>query len=89
MMWKDYFLLILFTGLRRMEAASLRWNYVDFKAKTFTVQDTKNREIHTLPMSDFLYELLWQRKRFKTSEFVFPSPSRTGHVIEPRKPCLK
>ena len=56
-MWKDYFLLILFTGLRRMEAASLRWPDIDFKAKTFTVQDTKNREIHTLPMTDFLYEL--------------------------------
>lgn len=89
MMWKDYFLLILFTGLRRMEAASLRWTDVDFKAKTFTVQDTKNREIHTLPMTDFLYELLWRRKQFKTSEFVFPAPSKTGHIMEPRKAMLK
>ncbi len=89
MMWKDYFLLILFTGLRRMEAASLCWNDVDFKAKTFTVQDTKNREIHTLPMSDFLYDLLWRRKQFKSSEFVFPAPSKTGHVMEPRKAMLK
>ncbi|CDZ79330.1 Putative prophage CPS-53 integrase [Legionella massiliensis] len=54
-MWKDYFLLILYTGLRRMEAASLSWKDIDFQAKTFTVQDTKNREIHTLPMSDVLY----------------------------------
>ncbi len=89
MMWKDYFLLILFTGLRRMEAASLNWNDVDFKAKTFTVQDTKNREIHTLPMSDFLYELFWRRKQFRSNEFVFPSPSQTGHIMEPRKAMLK
>ncbi len=72
-----------------MEAASLRWNDVDFKAKTFTVQDTKNREIHTLPMSDFLYELFWRRRQFKVSEFVFPAPSQTGHIIEPRKAMLK
>lgn len=89
MMWKDYFLLILFTGLRRMEAASLNWSDVDFKAKTFTVQDTKNREIHTLPMSDFLYELFWRRKQFRTNEFVFPSSSQAGHIMEPRKAMLK
>lgn len=89
MMWRDYFLLILFTGLRRMEAASLPWKDIDFKARTFTVQDTKNREIHTLPMSDFLYELFLRRKQFKTSEFVFPAPSKTGHIMEPRKAMLK
>ncbi len=89
MMWKDYFLLILFTGLRRMEAASLCWSDIDFKARTFTVQDTKNREVHTLPMTDFLYELFQRRKQFKTNEFVFPAPSRSGHVIEPRKAMLK
>jgi integrase len=89
MMWRDYFLLILFTGLRRMEAASLPWKDIDFKARTFTVQDTKNREIHTLPMSDFLYELFLRRKQVKTSEFVFPAPSKTGHIMEPRKAMLK
>lgn len=40
-----------------MEAASLPWKDIDFKARTFTVQAPENREIHTLPMSDFLYEL--------------------------------
>ncbi|VEG92508.1 tyrosine-type recombinase/integrase [Legionella spiritensis] len=89
MMWKDYFLLILFTGLRRMEAASLLWRDIDFKAKTFTVQDTKNREVHTLPMSDFLYELFLRRKQFKSNEYVFPAPSRTGHIVEPRKAMLR
>ncbi|MGQ3888241.1 tyrosine-type recombinase/integrase [Legionella sp. CNM-1927-20] len=89
MMWKDYFLLILFTGLRRMEAASLCWQDIDFKAKTFTVQDTKNRETHILPLTDFLYDLFLRRKQFKTNEFVFPAPSRTGHVVEPRKAMLK
>lgn len=38
-MWKDFFLLVLFMGLRRMEADSLSWKDVYFKAKTFTVHD--------------------------------------------------
>ncbi|MCK1859829.1 hypothetical protein MXE00_15930, partial [Legionella pneumophila] len=41
------------------------------------------------PMSDFLYELFLRRKQFKMNEFVFPSPSKTGHVIDPRKAMLK
>lgn len=40
-------------------------------------------------MSDFLYELFLRRKQFKTSEFVFPAPSKTGHIMEPRKAMLK
>jgi integrase len=31
---RDYFMLIMLTGLRRQEAASLRWDQVDLKAKT-------------------------------------------------------
>ena len=72
-----------------MEAASFPWKDIDFKARTFTVQDTKNREIHTLPISDFLYELFLRRRQFKTSAFVFPAPSKTGHIMEPRKAMLK
>ena len=89
MMWRDYFLLILFTGMRRMEAASILWKDIDFKSKTFTLLDTKNRESHTLPMSNFLCDLFDRRKKFKTSEYVFPAKSRTGHILEPRKAMLK
>ena len=57
---KDYLLLILFSGLRRQEAATLKWEQVDLAAKTIKILDTKNHEPHTLPLSDFLYDLLAQ-----------------------------
>ncbi|HHF7348592.1 TPA: tyrosine-type recombinase/integrase [Legionella feeleii] len=85
LLWHDYFLLLLFTGMRKMEAASLRWDDIDLKSKTITLQDTKNHEIHTLPMSDFVYELMERRSRSKTSEFVFPAESKTGYIYEPKK----
>src|SRR3990167_1958081 len=88
-MWQDYFLFVLFTGLRRQEAASLSWETVDMKAKTFTLQDTKNRESHTLPMSDFIFKLFQRRKKAMTNEFVFSSHGEIGHVIDPRKAMLK
>ncbi|HHI9467965.1 TPA: tyrosine-type recombinase/integrase [Legionella anisa] len=88
-MWRDYFLLILFTGMRKTETASIRWNDVDFESKTFTLQDTKNRDSHTLPMSDFIYDLFARRNQFKSSDFVFPAKSKAGHIQEPKKVVLK
>lgn len=85
----DYLLLILFTGLRRTEAATLRWENIDFKAKSFTVLETKNHEQHTLPLSNFLYDLLMKRYEDAYSEFVFPGDGKRGYIIEPRKTMNK
>jgi len=40
---RDYMLLLLYTGLRKMEAARLKWPDIDFKAKTFTFIPEKKR----------------------------------------------
>lgn len=69
---RDYLLLIILTGLRRQEAATLRWDQVDLNAKTLTVLDTKNHESHTLPLSGYLYELLLSRSQNRINEYVFP-----------------
>jgi integrase len=86
---RDYLLLILFTGLRRQEAARLRWEAINLKAKTLTVSDTKNSEIHILPLSDYLLELLNRRMNVSVSEFVFAGSGSHGHIIEPRKQMAK
>ncbi|CZG03228.1 integrase arm-type DNA-binding domain-containing protein [Legionella pneumophila serogroup 1] len=82
---RDYLLLILLTGLRREEAATLKWEHIDLSAKTFTVVKTKNNEPHTLPLSDFLYDLLNYRHQKKVNDYVFPGTGAAGHIIEPRK----
>lgn len=86
---RDYLLLILFTGLRRQEAAKLRWDQVNLQAKTLTITDTKNREAHTLPLSSYLYELLQRRKLTSTSDYVFSGTGIGGYIIEPRKQMAK
>lgn len=82
---RDYLLLILLSGLRRQEAATLKWDQIDLAAKTMKVLDTKNHEPYTLPLPDFLYELLQQRKQNQTNEYVFNGTGAAGHIIEPRK----
>ena len=86
---RDYLLFILFTGLRRQEAAKLTWEQVDLKSKTFKIIDTKNRESHTLPLPDYLFELLINRRQYSMSDYVFPGTGESGYIIEPRKQMAK
>jgi integrase len=86
---RDYLLLMLFTGLRRQEAATLKWSDVDLTGKTLTVRDTKNRLDHTLPLSDFLFDLLKSRFEKASNEFVFPGSGTGGYIVEPRKQMAK
>jgi integrase len=93
---RDYLLFLLLTGLRRNEAATLKWGQVDMISRTFTVLDTKNKEPHTLPMSDYVLDLLAGRREKAEeefadsgekmkSEYVFPGPGTQGYLIEPKK----
>ncbi|UTW46762.1 integrase family protein [Bacterioplanoides sp. SCSIO 12839] len=81
---RDYLHLILFTGLRKTEAATLKWENISFEANTLTVPDTKNREPHTLPLTTHLQSLLKHRHQQSESEWVFPSPRTDTHLSEPR-----
>jgi len=72
---KDYLLFLLFTGLRRQEAATLKWKQVDFQEGCFTLIGgmsgvTKNKEPHTLPLSDYLHKLLTDRKEGLKTELT-------------------
>lgn len=82
---KDFLLLVLFTGLRRNEAAKLTWNRVDLKDKTMVIKDTKNHTDHTLPLTDFLYDMLSKRKAEAKTQYVFPNETNTGCMTDPKK----
>lgn len=84
---RDYLHFLLFTGLRRSEGSGLSWANVDFHDKTFVIPETKNGLPHTLPLSSYLLELLqrrWDDPYRKFSDFVFPSDSKIGCLIEPK-----
>jgi integrase len=86
---RDYLITILFTGLRKNEAAQLRKVDVDLKDKTLTIPDPKNHEAHTLPLPDHLCLLLEKRMKGSPNEFVFPGTGKTGHLVEPKKQIYK
>lgn len=82
----DYLLLLILTGLRRSEAASLTWDDIDLIGKTLHLDDTKNGEAHELPLPEYLTELLTVRRAISTSHWVFPRDVGKGPLVEPRGP---
>lgn len=84
----DYMRLLLLSGMRRGECASIRWDYVDLKSRVISLpgRETKNRREHLVPLSDAMLDLLSHRYRKASTDFVFASEgSATGHIVEPKK----
>lgn len=68
----EYLLFLLFTGLRRQEAAILKWSDIDLNDWFLTLTDTKNREPLTLPLTEFIFDLLRSRKAIQTQNMFLP-----------------
>lgn len=84
----EYLKLILFTGLRRGEAAALEWKDLDFTTRLIHIpgEKTKSGRDLVLPMSDFVFGLLigiHNRGRDK-SGYVFPARGKKGFIQEPK-----
>lgn len=62
---RDYFLVLILTGLRRMDAATIRWEHVDFAARTLRRPNPKGGadRAFTVPISDAVVRILEGRKR--------------------------
>jgi integrase len=87
---RDYMLLLLYTGLRRNEAARLKWNDLDLKKKTFTFTPEKKRgekpedDRVTMPMSVQLYRVLLKRRSVGyENEYVFPGKHPSPFLSNP------
>lgn len=68
---RDYLQFVMLTGLRRREATGLLWENVNWRSKTITILDTKNKDNLELPLSDYLLEIL-ERRKGKNKKYVFP-----------------
>jgi integrase len=88
----DYLLFVLYSGLRRNDAATARWSDVDWTNAALTVPAPKGGRPFQLPLSKQLLALLRARQACEVastlhpkSEWIFPSKSAAGHIAEPRE----
>jgi integrase len=96
---RDLWRLMLFTGLRRGSACSVRWEDVDLARKVLRVPNPKGGEARAfdLPLSEHLVSMLDARRKAhaklvadvdKMQPWVFPADSESGHIEEPRDDAL-
>ena len=85
---RDSLRLLLFTGLRKTEAFTMQWSNVDFDKRTFLIPHTKNKKPLKLPMSEYVYNLLKERRKNDPDGiWVFPGEGQEGHITEIKKAC--
>ena len=87
---RDYLLLLLYTGLRRSEAARMRWQDLNFRNKTFSFIPEKKRgerpedNLVITPMSDQVYRLLLKRRAVGyENEYIFPGKHPAPFLSNP------
>jgi integrase len=77
-----YVQVLLLTGARREELASLRWDDVDFKWSSLRMGD-KFEDFRMVPLTPYVARLLHELPR--RNEWVFSSPAAaSGRLAEPR-----
>ena len=83
---KVYIQLLLFTGLRKTEAATLCWEQVNFKDGSLIVLDTKNRKDFAIPFSDYIINLLQEHRENSAQKtgYIFPGGSGESHIKDIR-----
>ena len=82
--FKNYFLISLYTGQRRSNVLSMRWENINFGQNTWYIPETKNGDPLTVPLVSQVVDILQEMPR--VSVWVFPSAtSKSGHIEEPKK----
>jgi integrase len=81
----DFVQICLFTGARRHNVMSMRWDEISFDSAEWLIPMTKNGESQTVPLIDQALLILKERRAKSSSEIVFEGSGSTGHLIEPKK----
>ncbi|MFH1058578.1 MAG: tyrosine-type recombinase/integrase [Pseudomonadota bacterium] len=72
--------LLIFTGCRREEILSLKWEHVDFERACLRLPDSKTGA-KTVPLGPPALELLAQTPRLEGNPYVCPGLKPGGHLI--------
>ncbi len=86
--WQAFFLLCLFTGSRRGNVASMRWEEIDLESAVWHIPQTKTKNKRPASVAicaPALAILTTRREQRNGSPYVFPAFKGDGHMIDPRK----
>ncbi len=58
---RDFFKVLLLTGARKSNVLMMRWQDISLKEKTWRIPETKNGDPLTIPLNDYVIDLLKER----------------------------
>jgi len=86
---RDFVNLAMWTGARRNDILSMRWQDLSLADNCWTVPDPKNRAPYVVALTPEAITILRERteqakkrESGKDSPWVFPSRGKTGHIVE-------
>lgn len=79
----NLFKLILLTGMRRTEALTAKWEFVDRTRSVLVLPDTKSGEPHAVPLNGAAMGLLDGIPPVQDNPYIFASGG--GHLVNPDK----
>ncbi|MEL0614843.1 site-specific integrase [Marinomonas arenicola] len=77
-------LFLLFTGMRSMEALTMKWTYLSEDKSYVDLPMTKSGKARRVHINETAKRVLVHLETLKMNEFVFYSPSSKGHLTYPR-----
>lgn len=83
---RDFIYMLLYTGARRDNVLSMRWEQIDFDGRIWRIPMTKNGKPQIVPLEDQELALLKRRiAKVNGSPWVFPGrkDTKTGHLENP------
>lgn len=86
-MIRDFFNVLLFCGQRRGNVQSMKWDDVDLESATWRIPASshKGHKMHTVVLTRPVLEILERRRQTRdSSDYVFPSWSGCGYLVEPK-----
>jgi len=82
---RDFFLLCLFTGARRLNVLSMAWADVDLQQATWRIPKAKGGKPVVLPLVEPAVQILLRRDETRgDSVYVLPGHGKTRHLAEPK-----
>lgn len=83
---RDYFLMLIYSGVRRSNVLAMRWEDVDLNTRVWRIPETKSGKPQNVPLLEAELGILRRRAREAgDSVWVFPgrSDNTTGHLSKP------
>ena len=91
---KDFIYFSLYTGARKGNILTAKWEQINFNLLEWRIPQTKNGEPQTIPLIEQAVKLLESRKKESNNldlkdfqkQWIFPSfTSKAGHLADPKK----